>query len=89
MDVVIGSITSSALEVLYAGVPVILVCPRGQLGYTAVPKMLRDKLCRMVFDSDELKEALDHYKQENDLDYSVLEGLLVPKTRESIMSIIE
>ena len=84
VDVAVSSLTSSTLEVLFAGIPVIVHYLRGQLGYTSVPQSVREKLCRIVYSPGQIVAAIEECLEGDRVDNSVLEGVLVPKTRENV-----
>ena len=86
VDVVVTTMTSGTLEVLYAGIPLVILYLRGQLGYTAIPKSVRNKLCSVVYSREEICVALSETLAKNSPDNSILEGLLVPNTRENVLA---
>ena len=85
VDIAIASMTSSSLEVLFSGTPLIIMVPRGQFGFTSLPEKVRNQMCSIVYDAVELSNAIDQIMDYGDFDNSTLEDLLVPKTRENVM----
>ncbi len=84
VDVAILTSTTSSLEVLYAGVSLISVFLRGRLGYTAIPKEIEDVFCHIVYDSDELSDALATCENGQNRDNSMLNNMLVSKNYGSV-----
>ena len=84
VDAVLTSVTTSTLETAYSGIPLIILYPKGQLGFTALPSGIREKFCRVIYDSDELgaalEECLGSYADTSELDAS-----LAPPSEESVL----
>ena len=83
-DVVISSVSTSTLEVLFAGIPLIIMYPRGRLGYTALPPKVHDGMYSVVYGERELSDALDYWLTTPSPDNSVLKDLLVEKNAETV-----
>lgn len=83
-DVVVTSVTSSTLEVLFAGIPLIIMYPRGRLGYTALPPKVCDGMYSVVYGERELSGVLDYWLAAPPPDNSVLKNLLVEKNTETV-----
>lgn len=89
VDVVMASITTAGLEVLFANVPLVMVFPKGRIGVTSLPIQLRRELCKVVYDYGELSMALNASLNGQDADYSLLNGMLAPRTKESILLLFQ
>ena len=85
VDAVVTSATTATLEVVFAGVPLIVLYPQGQLGFTCLPGKLRDEFCRIVYDAGGMSEALAGYMNGGMADNSVLSDFLVPRTERNVL----
>ena len=84
VDVVVTSLTSSTLEVVFANIPLVVLYPQGKLGHTCLPKKWREKLCCIAYDSRELSEKLELTMYNGILDNSGLKEMLIPKTEANV-----
>lgn len=84
VDVVVASSTASGLEILYEGIPLIIISPKGVLGFSAIPKELGDDMFYMVYGKEELKTALDNSLSKTSIQNEALEGMLVEKSDRSV-----
>ncbi len=82
-DLVITSTTTSALEILFADVPLVILYPCGKLGTTALPPKICDGLYRVAYE-DELGEAIDYMMSKPLPDNSLLKDMLVEKSQETV-----
>ena len=89
VDIVITSVTTSTLEVLFAGVHLIILYPRGKLGYSSLPGDLRNKLCRIVFSPEEIASEVKKCSKLPEIDNSILSGFFVEKTEQSVLQLFE
>ncbi len=84
VDAVVTSLTSSTLEVIYAGIPLVILCPQGQLLFTALPKEIEEKFCHIAYDADELSVMLKKCMSEEPADPAVLTGMLAQRSKEAV-----
>ncbi|MBQ7581274.1 MAG: hypothetical protein IJU25_00475 [Lachnospiraceae bacterium] len=84
VDVVVTSLTGSTLEVVFAGIPLIVLSPQGELVFTALPKETEKKFCHIAYDADELSVMLKKCMLEKPADPAVLTGMMVQKSKEAV-----
>lgn len=89
VDLVVTSLTSSTLEVVFRGIPVVIICPQGNLVYSALPMELENLYCHMVYGISELTDALHECLQRATADPVLLKDVLVPKSRETIIQMFQ
>ncbi len=85
VDAVLTAATTATLEVVFAQVPLVVLYPHGQLGFTCLPGKLRSVFCRIVYDRDEMAEGLAQCLECNAPDNSELDDFLIPLTERNVL----
>lgn len=88
-SLVITSTTSSSMQVVYSGVPLIILSPPRELRSTMLPADGFNDLFSVVYEKEEYFEAIDTFLNDCEMDNSRVAGMMTEKTRETVARLFE
>lgn len=88
-SLVITSSTSSTMQILYNGLPVIILCASGDLKCPRLPSEGLEDLYRVVYDRKEYFDAIELFLDGYTFDNSVLDGMMTEKNRENVARLFQ
>lgn len=89
VDVVVTSVTTATLEVATAGIPLIVLFPKQQIGFTAIPSSVREKSCQVIYDSSEFSEVLVNCFKNEYTDKKELMDMMLQRTTKSVQRLFK
>lgn len=87
VDIVVTSVTTATLEVAFVGIPLIILFPKQQIGFTAIPPSIREESCCVIYDSSEFPEQLEKCLEHSFVPNKELYRKMIKQCSETVLQL--